>query len=305
LFGDERYVFATPHGSTKAKVYSAIDGRALGEATVPAWEHELTTRGRRVIRWKTNKQSEFELTKLDPLTGDVAWQRTFSAGARVDIDMDRYIAVAEPSGRAVILDETTGDVLFEASLTPQARLDQVHLRAGTDHFVLVVEHPSGRNADREVRPFNAGDSTVVDGEVLVLDGRAGGSRWARPASVLRQALVLNQPADLPFVLFAGALLSRTRGEGHDATTALLLDKATGRTLFASDELPQSSVASCTAEVTDLGQHEVTVEIAGRSLVVQLTEGRRPPEPPAMAEVESSAGKISEGILGILNKALGE
>lgn len=304
LFGDERYVFATPIGSNTAQVYSVIDGRALGTVRVPEWEQQLATRGRRVIRWSANEQGEFELAEVDPLTKDVSWRHEFAVGSRVDIDLDRYIAVVEPTGRGVIIDGQTGGIIREQSLTPQATLDEIHLSAGTDSFVLVVEHATARNTDREVRSLVNGDSPVVDGEVMVFDRRSDAPRWSRPASVLRQALVLNQPADLPFIMFAGTLVSRTRGEGHDATTMLLIDKATGRTLYNTDELPQAGAGFCMARVSDPVKHEVTIDMAGRTLQVQYTEGRRAPEPPAMAEVESSAGRTSEGILGIL-RVLGE
>ena len=52
LYGDERYVFAQPKDSKTAHVYSALDGRALGEVKAPAWEEQLATLGRRVICWR-------------------------------------------------------------------------------------------------------------------------------------------------------------------------------------------------------------------------------------------------------------
>jgi hypothetical protein len=80
---------------------------------------------------------------------------------------------------------------------------------------------------------------------------------------------------------------------------LLLDKATGRTLFQSDELPQAGAGHCLARVTDAAKHEAAVEMPGVTIMVQFTDQRRPPEPPAMAEVESNAGKSSRGLMGIM------
>jgi outer membrane protein assembly factor BamB len=301
LFGDDRYVFATPVGARMAKVYSAIDGRALGEARVPAWSEQLATRGRQVIRWTKNRQGEFQLAAVDPLTKQVAWSHDFALGARVDVDIDRFIAVAEPKGRATIIDAETGAVVSDHPqlFTPQPRLDQVHLAVGADSYVVTVEHPAARNADRGVRAFNALDSPVVDGEVIALDRRTGAPLWPRPASVLHQALVLNQPADMPIILFAGTLAVKNRNEGRDATAALILDKATGRSLYASDELPPTGAGNCAVQLSDADRREITIDMAGNSLLVQFTDRRRPPEPPAMAEVESPAGKGSDGILGIL------
>jgi hypothetical protein len=150
-----------------------------------------------------------------------------------------------------------------------------------------------------VRSLNQADSPVVDGELIVLDRRTGESRWQRPASVDRQALVLNAAPDLPFVLFAGLLDAQARGEGRNTTTMLMIDKATGRTIYSTDELPQSGVGVVAAQVLNAAQHEVTVELVGRSLLVKYTDRRRPPQPPAMAEVESPAGQPSGDILKIL------
>jgi outer membrane protein assembly factor BamB len=302
LFGDSRYVFATPVGSQVAQVFNALDGRSLGEVRVPSWEEQVTTRGRKVIRWNRSPQGELTLSEVDPLAKGVNWQHTFAVGARIDIDRDRYVAVVEPKGRAAIVDLETGALLVDHAqlFTPQPRLDEIHLSAASDHFVLVVEQPAAPDTGRNLRALNSNDSPVVDGQLVVLNRTDGTSRWARPASVLRQALVLNQPAELPFVMFAGTLVSSTRGEGEgrNSTSLLLIDKATGRTLYSSDELPQIGVGYLTAELTDADKREVTIDMAGRPLVVQFTNARRPPQPPAMAEVESATSKSSEGIYGI-------
>jgi hypothetical protein len=299
LFGDERYVLAAPMGSEKAKAYSTIDGRALGEVAVPPWEEQLTTRGRHVIRWHTLESGRVELAAIDALSQEVAWRHEFAEGAGVDIDRDRYVAVVEPAGRAAIIDADSGAILLEQPLPRQTGVEGVHLLAGAESFVLVAENPAARNADREVRGLMGGDSPVVDGHVVVIDRPSGAMKWNRPATVLRQALLLSQPPDVPFITFVGTLVSRSPGDGRDTTTMLLMDKATGRTLYRSDDLPQTGAGYCMVHMTDAEKREVTVDMAGRSLLLQFTEGRRPPEPPAMAEVESGASKASGGLIGIL------
>lgn len=305
LFGDDRYVLATPAGARMAKVFSAIDGRAFGEVRVPEWDEQLTTRGRRVVRWSTTSDGELELSEVDPLEKSVVWTHAFAPGSRVDIDRDRFVAVVEPQGRTVLIDLQSGAVIADHPrlFSSQPRLEQIHLRVGADHFTLVVEHPRQPNSTRTVRPLSAGEPPVVDGELIVLDRRTGASRWQRPASLDRQALVLNAAPDLPFVLFAGLLDAQARGEGRVTTTILMIDKATGRTIYRTDELPQTGVGVVLANVADAARHEVNVELVGRSLLVQYTDRRRPPQPPAMAEVESPAGRPSGGILEILG--LGE
>ena len=303
LFGDERCVFAVPNGSTTAKVYSSIDGRSLGEARVPPWQQQLMTRGRQMVRWRRTDDGQFELSAVDPLTDEPAWRRTFAEGSEVDADGSRFVAVVEPQGKATIIDAATGEAVLEQEAEIASKISAVHLFVGAESFTVVVEHPPARNTDRDVRSFN-GEGPVVDGEVIVLDRAAGGMRWSRPATVLRQSLLLDQPPDLPFVIFAGTLSARTGTAGRETTTLLLVDKATGRTLLAADDIPQGGAGYCLPRVTNAAEHEVTIELPGRSLVLQFTDERRPPEPPAMAEVESGAGRVSRGIMGIFRNVTG-
>ncbi|HYO23883.1 MAG TPA: PQQ-binding-like beta-propeller repeat protein, partial [Lacipirellulaceae bacterium] len=202
LFGDERRLFATPKGGTVAQVFSMLDGRRLAEVELPPWRHQLATRGGAVLRWKAAEQG-MELAALDALTGTIDWRHAFAAGARVDIDQNRTIAVVEPAGRCVLIDGADGKVLLEQRLPGHSRLEAVHLSVGVESYVLVIEHPPSGNTDRTVRPFNADDSPVVDGQVAAFDRRSGAMLWQRPATVQRQALIQGMPPDLPFIAFAG------------------------------------------------------------------------------------------------------
>jgi outer membrane protein assembly factor BamB len=298
LFGDERYVFATPFDSDTALIYSAIDGRLVGKARVPAWSEQLLTHGRTVVRWSKNPGGQFELAAADARTGAVAWRRAFDARSRVDVDLDRFIAVVEPQGRATVIDAQTGAVLVDQPIDSLAAVEDIHLSAADGEFVLVVQRPQARNVNRTVRGFNPGDSPTIDGQVYVFERPSGAMRWNRPADVLQQALVPNQPDGLPFITFAGMLSSNDRGAASTATV-LVLDKATGRTLYARDDLPHTGIGYCLARASDPAAHEASIELAGRTIVLKFTDDRRPPEPPAMAEVESTANRTSGGVLRII------
>jgi outer membrane protein assembly factor BamB len=302
LFGDAEYVFAVPTGSTNARIYSTVDGRALGKCEVPPWRDQLVTRGGEIICWKIsgdNQDKKATLSAMDALTGETAWTREFEPNAAVDVERGRYVLVVEPKGRVIVIDGADGKVLVDYAAAPKPAVDEVHLLAGQDDFLVVVKRPRRANADRMVRAFNMVDSPVIDGELMLFDRTSGETRWSRPAEVVQQALLLTQPADLPFIVFAGLLMRSDGGGSRNLTTMLILDKATGRTLYQSDDLPQSGGGHCLARVTDAASHQAAVEMAGQTILLQFTDERRPPEPPAMAEVESSAGKMSRGLMGIL------
>jgi outer membrane protein assembly factor BamB len=304
LFGDDRYVFVTPMGETTAKVYSMIDGREVREVKVPPWREQVTTYGRHVVRWRQWSNGRVNLSCVDALSGKSAWRHRFDAGAKIRVEGDRFLAVVEPSGRARVIDIVRGKVVIDQQLPAQPRLEDIHFLVGADEFVLLLEHPKAGNADREVRAFSPGDSPVVDADVVAFDRSSGDLRWARPASVVRQALVLNLPPDLPFIAFAGTLMSSSAGDGGQSMSVLLLDKATGRTIYSNDALPQTGMSYCMAQVTDAARREITLDVAGRVMTVTYTDQRRSPEPPAVAEVESPGSARSGGIMGILRATIG-
>jgi outer membrane protein assembly factor BamB len=298
LFGDEEYIFAVPTGKTEARVYSMLDGRYLGKRDVPAWPQQLATRGREVVCW-TVSGDKVELSSLDAFSGETSWRHQFAAAAAVDIELGRYIAVVEPGGRVAIVDAADGKLLVDHQSTARPAIEELHLSVGFDHFLLAVKRPGMNSGERAVRAFNLVDSPVIDGELLLFDRANGQMRWSRAAEVVQQALPLTQPVDMPFVMFAGLLTRNDSGGSRPMTTMLILDKATGRTLFRSDELPQSGGSHCVARIVDAASHQAAVEMAGQTILLQFTDERRPPEPPALAEVESSSGKASRGLMGIL------
>jgi outer membrane protein assembly factor BamB len=304
MFGDDRYLFVTPEGDLTAKVYSMIDGRPEREVKVPPWREQVTTHGRHIVRLRQWSNGRLNLSSIDALTGKAAWRYRFEAGAKLRVDGDRYLAVVEPSGRARVFEVESGKTLVDQELPAQPRLKDVHLLVGDREFIILLERPAAGSAERDVRPFNPQDSPVIDADVFAFERPNGDLRWARPASVLRQALVLNLPPDLPFIAFAGTLTSRSAADGRESMSVLLLDKATGRTIYSDDAIPQTGMGYCMARVTDAARREISLDVAGRAMVVTYTDLRRPPEPPAMAEVESPGNARSGGIMGILRATIG-
>jgi outer membrane protein assembly factor BamB len=296
LFGDEQYVFAVPTGSTTARVYSSVDGRSLGKRKVPEWRQQLVTRGREIVCWSVSG-AQAELSAVDALTGETLWKQEFDSGSAVDIEMGRYVAVVELGGRVAVVDAADGRVLVDYQSKGKPTLEEIHLIVGHDTFLVAAKRPRPANADRVVKQLSI-DAPVIDGELYLFDRESGEMRWNRPAEVAQQGLLLNQPADLPFIAFAG-LLHRSDGGGtRSLTTMLAIDKATGRTLYQNDELPQTGGGHCVPRIVDAASHTAAVEMAGQTILLQFTSDRRPPEPPAMAEVESSARKKSRGLMGI-------
>lgn len=74
---------------------------------------------------------------------------------------------------------------------------------------------------------------------------------------------------------------------------LLLEKASGRVLFADDSLPYSANYFVVSTFDE--SNEVLVEMANRLVKLKFTDAPRPPEPPAHA---SSDGESTDGPTGL-------
>src|SRR5262249_22676009 len=153
-----------------------------------------------------------------------------------------FVSVVEPSGRATILDATDGRPLVEQPIVRQQALEEIHLETCADAFLVVTDHRPSRPSERMVRPFNQLESTLVTGELYLFGRATGQMRWSRPAEVSQAPYLTDQPADLPFIAFAGLVDVRKRtpsatdrAAGRTTTTILILDKATGRTLYSADD----------------------------------------------------------------------
>ena len=305
LFGDDELVFAFPPGETEATVYSTIDGRLLGKRPVPPFREQLVAAGRNVIVWKV-AGAQAELSSIDAWSGETNWKETFDSGSAVDIELGRYVAVADSTGQVVVVDGENGKTLVEYRIPEASRVDEVHLRVGRDDFLVLARGPQTMNRGPMVQSFPLQDSPVFTGSVMLFDRTDGTMRWSRPAEVDRQAYPINQPVDLPFIVFAGQV-NPEGGGTRPTSTLLVLDKATGRTLLRKNDLGPNAAGQCVARISDAAQHQSTVELAGKTILLQFTDERRPPEPPSLAEVESEAksGWSGSGVLGIFMKALQE
>ncbi|MDC0935031.1 PQQ-binding-like beta-propeller repeat protein [Pirellulales bacterium] len=304
LFGDERVTLATPKGETRAFVFSTVDGRSLGEVDVPPWRERLVTRGRVILRWSKRRtpRGGHELSAVDPFAGETLWRRTYAQDARIDVAEGRFIAVVEQSGRAEIVDGDDGRVVVEyqmPEIPDQRGLREIHLAVGSDSLTLTTDRPAP--AERRATPVTPLDFSVVDGQVMVFDRATGEARWIRPAEVKQQGVMIAQPADLPVLVFASVYPRRNAGGRRDNIRLLVLDKASGRTLYRSDLLPPSGGSHCVARVVDSERRIAAVEMTSRQIQIRFSDLPRPPAPPALAEVEAADGARSGGLGRIFGK----
>ena len=299
LFGDDRIVAAVPRGTITARLYDMVDGRYLGESTVPASRELATTRGRLAVAWRPAEDGTYELAAIDARNGDVAWRHTFASGSLIDVDKGRFIAVQEPNKRIVIVDADDGRIIVDYLLTARnTSPSTLHLSVGSEDIVLALGGGSSPRGwvVRSLRPVQ--DCPVIEGEVYSFERRTGRMKWSRPAEVSAQGLMLTQPVDLPIIVFAGRLIRQSRSRSPNTISVLVLDKRTGRTLFRSQELPLSSNDYCAVGQDEKQPFTALVQMASRTIRLQFTDDHVSPGPPALAEVETWKDAAGGGLADI-------
>ena len=307
LFGDDQFVFAVPEGAEHALVFSTIDGRALGETThrIPVAQERLTTEGRQMLRWRRKANRRWELSSLDALEGEVQWQREFDRNSKIDVSQNRFVAIAEPTGRCVIMDVAGGRTVVDQSIKANASLDGVHLLAGSQTLVVAARQPPSVNHGRHVRGFNGVDFTpAFAGQVYAFDCESGESLWEGPAEVQGLPLMLAQAVDLPFSAFGGNIRRQDKQGTKNETSIMLLEKSTGRMLYHEESLPQSH-HKFDMRASDVESNTAVVEMLTRRIQLSFTGQPRAPEPPATHDAQRKADRGSRGLQKIGEKLFGE
>ncbi|MEO2050046.1 MAG: PQQ-binding-like beta-propeller repeat protein, partial [Pirellulales bacterium] len=253
LFGDDQYVIASPQSGNTAYVFRMTDGRRVSQGTIPRWKQRLATLGHQIIRWRevagtpsTSRpvgsapaEKRMELSCIDALSGNVAWEHTFQNKSRLDIARSRFVAVVEPSGKCSILDARTGQILVHDSLLADPKISEIHLLVATDRFTLLTSHPQPQNNGNRVRGLIPDDCPLISGQVACYDRTTGKPCWKRPADITQQALLLTQPCDLPILLFVNFSQLRDHRGSRPVLSMLILEKASGRTLYRNNNLPNT------------------------------------------------------------------
>ncbi len=300
LFGDGDFVFAVERAAKKAFVFSTIDGRRLEDVPVPIWRERLATHGRNIIRWRRLAKQEFELSSIDALKNEVSWQYIFDKSSSIDIANSRYVVVVDSKGHCTLIDAFTSETLVETNLQVLASIQEIHLLAGNENFVLAIEQPMGVHATQhKVIPFNQTDYVKMDGMIFVFNRATGMPAFVRPATVKQQVFALSQPVDLPVIAFAGNLPKQTGGGRKNFMRLLLLEKSSGRQLYRNDDLPLSNNYFA-MRADDSRANEIVVEMVEAEVRLNFTGKARPPEPPSLHEVRSQRGG-GQGLLGIGKK----
>jgi hypothetical protein len=246
-----------------------------------------------------------ELSSIDPLQGDVLWTHEFERNSKVDVVQNRFVTVVEPKGRCSIVALKDGKMVGDQPIKKNLMINEVHLLAGTDSWVLAVQEPFPVNKTRRVSGFNVSEFTRKEfaGQVYVFDRDTGLAKWDRPAEVEGLPLMLSQAVDLPVIAFAGNIRRRDRHGAKQEIGIMLLEKSSGPMLFHDETLPPSP-HYFNFQVSEDDPSEAFVQMNTRKIRLKFTDRPRDPEPPARRNTEGRGSPENSGLQKIGKKIFG-
>ncbi|MBS0260634.1 MAG: PQQ-binding-like beta-propeller repeat protein [Planctomycetes bacterium] len=234
LFGDERYVFAISADGVQAKVYDAVDGKFLGERSLPPASKRIETIGSHMITWKI-KGGRQVLARFDPWSGTDLWSRDFDDTAQVTTVATEEAVVLEISGKLTVVSLADGTVKFRAPTEPEPSLRQLYVSRSRDRYIVIANQPTESTGWQLATP----QTVQVHGRVYAFDRTTGRREWM--TEIHRQGWDLNQPGELPVMTFASQYTMQ-RGNLPSFQTMwglTCLDKRTGKILYDNRELNQN------------------------------------------------------------------
>lgn len=262
IFGDEQYVLVVPPNQAEAQVLSAVDGSLLERRKLPPPEQWLATSGRDILL--ARRERDFTLERYDPWLKRTVWKsRKFSFDARVTgagADAStaankspiagEAIGVVEPgssnrgterSGRFTLLATDNGRALVDAPIAAEPALADAFLFTSREHHILVVSRqPAAGDQPVPTQPMPGVPYRPITSGLVYCFDRQGKSVWPEPVKVQNQYMLLEQPADLPAVIFACLTYQRRlNSAGQMSCSLMCIDKRSGRVVL-QDTYPGST-----------------------------------------------------------------
>jgi len=276
LFGDEELLFVVEPNATEAVVLRAIDGFELGRRQVPRSDERLATVGRMLLVWTEADAplGKFTLKLFDPWTQANVWQRPFDADAQKALVADDAIGVLEKSGHFMLLSIVDGQASIDAQVDPEPMMHEIHLLRNETHDLLIANRPAKQ---RNVQFATQGmmGTIVVNGTVHGFERATGTKAFSKPID--NKVLSLNQPADLPVLLFT-SLTQRPGQAGNPTGNLLCIDKRNGREIFDDNLQTQPGVVGVEVE-GDPTRREVLISTPRTKIKLVFTDVPYPDDKP--------------------------
>jgi outer membrane protein assembly factor BamB len=298
IWGDERFVFAAD--ALEARVFDMLDGRELEKRSIPMKDRRWEFVDRHIL-WTHDEADAWTLRLQDPWTGNDVWKRSFSVNSRGFVSAQQYVAIVQQDGACSILDLKTGKALVEDQLELPARdLHCVYLFPSQDQFIVACAYRFRSQSDVVFETINDSTEAIYDALLFAFDRRTGARQWQTPVSVEKFGIPLDQPPEVPTLLFLRK--SAQRRTPNPKMDGVCIDRRDGRVLFEARNKPISRMGY--RMQGNPQAHKVEIRLATNEIYsITFSDQPRPPEPPA--RIGSTSGtadglkRIGKAILGPL------
>ena len=291
LFGDDELLFVAPQNSDEALVFSTLDGSELGRRKFVNSQGRWATRGRNALSW-SQADGRLKLRLFDVWTGKDLLTRDCPTGSKACRIQNEELAVLQPEGQLIIASLDTGELRVSTTVEPCLNLLQLRVIRNADQY-LVIANQQHANPKPNVQPIAQQSATLFlqRAAVYSFDRVTGKSQWQVPAIIEQHALTLDQPVDLPVLVFFQVTRAPTQ-----QTSLICIDKRDGRLLAQWPEL-QGQLPSLDVE-GDPTTQTVTIWTPLKAFKIRFTQEPVAPEPPAQTGSASTVGYLrGTGLLG--------
>ena len=240
---DDRAVLIQPNATRDLTLLRTLDGSNLATRQLPG--DVLWQRGARLLVQRTENGGQ--TTELRDLERNVSlWSRNCPPGAIAYVLEDEDVAFLEPNDQSsplTVVALADGRERYHVEL-PFKKSDPnvvwMAVQRHNDRDIILVGHPSKVQNGVRIIPFSSsnGSNTPFDGHVCAVARTNGKLLWVTP--VERTIFDRTQPARLPILLLAAREYDQARAAqnpfgNRPRLLASLLDKRTGRVLYATQE----------------------------------------------------------------------
>ena len=276
IFGDEEYLFVVPPSGSEATVLRTLDGAKLGMRKVPE-NDRYSTHGRKVVQFST-RGGKTTVRVVDAWLGDSEgelWKQDFAANAKIEsIDSDE-IALLDSSGKFVVYSLEEGKPVIDTQLKAEGGLADLQVFRTLDRYVVLAGRPikysEGAPQRYAVQNNGSRNQPVIEARAYGFERQTGKLLWEQDLPVT--ATLLNQPAHVPFLVFAMNVNQQSRAGAQRATTSLMCLDTRDGTVY-SDSLARAS----TTVVAVADPVQKNLEIHSNASTVSLTFGDKKSEP---------------------------
>jgi outer membrane protein assembly factor BamB len=283
VFGDDELLFIVPPNAMEAVVLSAIDGHELGRRPVMPVNQRVLAQGRRLISWQLSQGKHvFEMTDLweqKPI-----WRREFSFHAKAYQLDQELLGIVDPKGQFTLISLVDGKSLVDCEIEAEPRLSEIYLLGSRERVLLFTNRAWAHGQDGISVQAVPGvlNNPLLNGMAYAFDRKTGQKLWQAPID--KQGLTLDQPRELPVLVFASRVYERQAAQGNvntqPYTSVMCLDKRTGKVAYQEKMAGHIGIFEIDSRPEE---RIVELKLLRHSVRMKFTDEPIPPEEEAAAD----------------------